>query len=105
MFLLAKVSTITPATVTLDSDTRQSLLTCLGQLGWCDTDRIVSISCRASQDGQGKYCHIAEGDCHVLLLPMVSLTNVANVNDPIGMAFLLSEAISVKTTLKKDRFL
>jgi hypothetical protein len=36
VFPLAKVSTITPATVTCDSDTRQSLLTCLGHLGWRD---------------------------------------------------------------------
>jgi hypothetical protein len=30
--------------------------TCLGHLGWHDTDRIVSISCCAAQGGQGNYC-------------------------------------------------
>ncbi len=42
-FTLAKVSVIMRATVARDSNTRQSLLTCLGHLGWCNTDRIVSI--------------------------------------------------------------
>jgi hypothetical protein len=63
---------------------RQSLFTCLGHLGWRDTDRIVSISCRDAQGCQGKYGHIAQGDCCLLLSPTVSLTNVANVNDPWG---------------------
>ncbi len=34
--------------ITGDSDMRQSLLTCLGHLGWRGRDRIISI-------GQGKY--------------------------------------------------
>jgi hypothetical protein len=62
--LLAKPS----ATATLDC-------TCIGHLGRCDTDRIVSISCHATQ-----------GNFHVslvLLSPMVSLSNVANVYDPL----------------------
>jgi hypothetical protein len=32
---------------------------------------------------QPKYCHIAQGDCHVFLSLTVSLTNVINVNDPL----------------------
>ncbi len=39
IFPLAKVSAITPKTVTRDSDTRQSLLTCLGHLGQHDINR------------------------------------------------------------------
>ncbi len=54
-------------------------LTCLGHLGWRDTDRIISILCRTAQGGQGKY----SSDCHVSLLMMVSLTNFAKVNDPL----------------------
>jgi hypothetical protein len=49
--------------------------TCLGHLGRCDTDGIVSISCRATQ---GNFRLSL-----VLLSPMVSLTNVANVYDPL----------------------
>ncbi len=62
------------ATVTSDSH----YCTCLGQLGWRDTDRIISILCCAAQGGQGKY----SGDCRVTLSPMASLTIFANVNDP-----------------------
>ncbi len=42
-FTLAKVSVITPATLARDSNTRQSLLSCLGHLVGHITDRIVSI--------------------------------------------------------------
>ncbi len=49
-------------------------LTCLGHLGQRDTDRIVSISCRVAQGGQGKYCLMS-------LSLTVSLTNYTNVND------------------------
>ncbi len=43
-----------------DKDTRQSLeSTCLGHLGQHDTDRIVSISCCATQGGQAKYCFVS----------------------------------------------
>jgi len=38
-----KVSAIKPATVARDSNMRRSLVTCLGHLGQCNTDRIVSI--------------------------------------------------------------
>jgi hypothetical protein len=38
---------------------RQSLFTCLGHLGQGETDRIVSISCRVTQGGQGKYSHMS----------------------------------------------
>jgi hypothetical protein len=73
---IGKVCVITPATATQNS-------TCLGYLGQHDTDRIVSISCCAAQGGQGKYCRASQGDNQVLLSPTVSLTNVANVNDPL----------------------
>ncbi len=52
---------------------------CLGHLGLRDTDRIVSISCRIAQGGQGKYCFMT-------LSLMVLLTNLTNVNDPLLMA-------------------
>ncbi len=66
--------------------------TCLGHLGQCDPNRNDPI-CAASPK-VAKASTVV--DCHVSLLPKVSLTNVANVNDPIGMAFLLSEAISIE---------
>jgi hypothetical protein len=74
MFPLAKVSAIMPATMTHDSN----YCTCLGQLGRCNRDRIISILCYATQGGQGKYSN----DFCVSLLPTVLLTNFANVNDP-----------------------
>ena len=46
-----------------DSDTRQSLRTCLGHLGWSNRDRIISILCHAAQGGQGKYKCVAV-TCH-----------------------------------------
>jgi len=55
--LLAKLS----GTATHDSH----YCSCLGHLGQCDTDRIVSIFCFTAQGGQGKYkcvavmCHFA----------------------------------------------
>ncbi len=79
MFTLAKFIAIILATVT--SDTHHC--SCLGHLGWCDTDRIVSISCYAAQGGQGKYCCATRGDCRMLMSLTASLTNVANVNDPL----------------------
>jgi hypothetical protein len=84
MFTLAKFRAIMPTTATLDSHH----CTCIGHLGRCNTDRIVSISCRAAQGGQGKYCLAAQGDCHMSLSPTVLLTNVANVNDPLAMNML-----------------
>jgi hypothetical protein len=39
-----------------DSDTQQrQLTTCLGHLGRCDIDRIISIYCCTAQFGQAKY--------------------------------------------------
>jgi hypothetical protein len=55
-----------------------TLCTYLGHLGRRETDRIVSISCRVAKGGQGKYCFMS------LSLP-VSLTNSANVNDPLSL--------------------
>jgi hypothetical protein len=49
----------------------------LGHPGRYNTDRIVSISCRVAQGGQGKYCFVS-------LTLTVSLTNFANVNDPLS---------------------
>jgi hypothetical protein len=57
----------------------------------CNTDRIVSFSCHTAQGGQGKYCHAAQGDCHMSLLPTVLLTNVSNVNDPLHWQSLLGQ--------------
>ncbi len=56
MFPLAKFSMIMPATATHD-------YTCLSHLGWCNTDKIISIFCCAAQGGQGKYMPV----CHLLL--------------------------------------
>ncbi len=64
-----------PATVTRDSH----YCTCLGHLGWQDTDRIISIFCHAAQGGQGKY----SSDCRVSLLLTILLTNFAYVNNPL----------------------
>jgi hypothetical protein len=50
--------------------------TCFGLLWLRDTDEIVSISCGIAQGGQSKNCVMS-------LLPMVSLTNFPNVNNPI----------------------
>ncbi len=50
MFTLAEFIMIMPATAT--SGTHHC--TFLGHLGLHDTDRIVSISCRVAQGGQGK---------------------------------------------------
>jgi hypothetical protein len=61
-----------PATGTIDSHH----CSCLGHLGQCHKDRIVSISCCVAQGGQGKYCFVS-------LLPTISLINFANVNDPL----------------------
>jgi hypothetical protein len=36
-----------------------AFLTCLGHLGQCNTDRIVSISGHVAQGGQGKYCFMS----------------------------------------------
>jgi len=36
-----------------------AFLTCLGHLGRCDTDRIVSISCHVAQGDQGKGCFMS----------------------------------------------
>ncbi len=44
---------------------------------------INSISCHTVQGGQGKYFRAAHGDCRVSLSPTVSLTDVANVNNPL----------------------
>jgi hypothetical protein len=66
---IGKVCAIMPATATQYS-------TCLGHLGRCDTDRIVSISCSVAQHGQGKYCFVS-------LSLTVLLTNFANVNNPL----------------------
>ncbi len=46
----AKIMTI----VTCDSH----YCICLGHLGWCDRDRIISIFCCATQGGQGKYSNV-----------------------------------------------
>jgi hypothetical protein len=59
VFTLAKLRAITPTTETSDSHH----CTCLGHLGQCDTDRIVSIYYRAAQGGHGKYY----SDCRMLL--------------------------------------
>jgi hypothetical protein len=63
---------ITPATTTRDSDTPY--------LPWppwaAQHNQKQSYLCRIVQGGQGKYSQ-------VLLFPMVLLTNIANVNDPL----------------------
>ncbi len=60
------------ATATCDNHYR----TCLGHLGWHDTNRIISILFHAAQGGQGKY----SSDCRMSLLPPVLLTNFVNVS-------------------------
>ncbi len=64
VFTLAKFSKIMPATATSNSHH----CSCLGHLGRCDTNGIVSTSCCVAQGGQGKYCFMS-------LTPMVSITN------------------------------
>ncbi len=51
--------------------------TCLGHLGWCDTDRIISI-----------LCCIAQGSCCVSLLLMILPTNFANENKPLRLMYI-----------------
>jgi hypothetical protein len=98
VFTLAKLIMITPATAT--SDTHHC--SCLGHLGRCDTDRIVSISCCAAQGGQGKYCNAAQGDCRVSLSPTVMLTNVVNVNDHEAVFTLAKLRAITPTTETSD---
>jgi hypothetical protein len=76
---LAKVSMIMQATATHDSDTRQSLFTCLGHLGQRDKQGSFLIFCHASQGGQGKYI---SDECHMSLLLMFFLTIFA-INDQL----------------------
>ncbi len=78
VFPLSKVSTITPATVTLDRDTRQSLLTCLGHLGWCNTDIIASISCPSPKVAKASTVMTVACRC----CWRFCFENFANANDP-----------------------
>ncbi len=78
-----KFRAIMPAIMLTTATSDSHHCTCLGHLGRSDTDRIVSISCRAAQGGQGKHCRATHGDCHVSLSLTVSLTNVAKVNDRV----------------------
>jgi hypothetical protein len=71
VFTLAKFIAIMPATATSSSHH----CSCLNDLGRHDTERMVSISCRVAQGGQGKYCFMS-------LLLTVLLANFPNVNDP-----------------------
>ncbi len=71
VFTLAEFITIMPATATSET----CHCSCLGHLGLCDTDRIVSISCRVTQGGQGKNIFFR---CHRRFCQ----NNMANVNDP-----------------------
>ncbi len=53
--------------------------TCLGHLGWHDTDRTVSIFCHAVQGGQGKYKCVTHRPIYrpvVLLLYVVVAGNI-----------------------------
>ncbi len=72
MFTLVEFIAITLATAT--SDTHRC--SCLGHLGQHDTNRIVSISCRIAQGGQGKnmLCRYCRCFCQ---------NNIAIVNDPL----------------------
>jgi hypothetical protein len=49
---------------------------CLGHLGQHNKKKKQSYLCHIAQGGQGKYCFVS-------LLLTVSLTNFANVNDPL----------------------
>ncbi len=69
---------IMPATATRDSH----FCTCLGHLGWHDTDRITSILCCTDQ-----------GECQALMLLTVSLTNFTNVNNPLVLTLCSVYAI------------
>jgi len=80
MFPLVKVSAITPVTATCYSNTWQSLLTCLGHLGQRNINRNDPIGVappKVAKASTIKWCCLS-------LLPMVSLTNVTNVNDPLS---------------------
>jgi hypothetical protein len=52
--------------------------TCLDHLQRRDTYSIISILCRVTQGGQGKY----NSECRLSLLAMVLQTNFAIVNVP-----------------------
>jgi hypothetical protein len=71
--------------VTTTQDNR--FCTCLGHLGHCNTDRIISILFCATKGGQGKYSNV----CRMLLLLIVSLTNFVNVNDPLLKYYSLKD--------------
>ncbi len=81
MFLLANVSVIMPVTETRNSDTQQSLLTCLGHLGWHDINRNDPI--RVALPKVAKASKAVAQNC-----PLVLLTNFANVNNPLGQFYL-----------------
>jgi hypothetical protein len=72
---MAKFIAIMPVIVT--SDTHHC--SCLGQLGRHVTDRIVSISCRTAQGGQGKniFC---------------CCCNIANVSNPLSGVYTFNHA-------------
>jgi hypothetical protein len=65
VFLLAKISAVTPVTATRDCS-------CLGHLGRCDTNRNDPISVVLPK--------VAKASSHVSRLQGLSPTNVANVN-------------------------
>jgi hypothetical protein len=61
-----------PAKMTSDSD-----MPCLPWALWAGRHKLKqSYLCRIAQGGQGKYSQVS-------LSPTVSLTNIANVNDPL----------------------
>jgi hypothetical protein len=76
MFTLAKISAITPFTMTCDSG---MLVLALATLGGATKIGSNLFLCHASQGGQGKY----SSDCRASLSLTVSLTNFTNVNSPV----------------------
>ena len=74
MFTLAKFSAIMPVILQVISP----LPYFPWHLGRCDVNRNDPICVALPKVAKAS----TVADCHVSLLPMVSLTNVANVNDP-----------------------
>ncbi len=80
MFILAKFSAIMPVILQVISH----LPYFPWHLGWCDVNRNDPICVALPKVAKES----TVPDCRVSLLPMVLLTNVANVNDPLAFVLL-----------------
>ncbi len=76
MFTLAEFIMVSPASVTSEKQVTLTIVLALATQSCIDTERIVSISCRVTQGGQGKNIlfHCRQRCCQ---------NNIAILNDPL----------------------